>query len=254
MAASNPTCWQTTSGVPAVGPALADESLRAPASGGGQRSKEEQTGLSWRRPGQGTRVARPEGAGRGCRKGLGGGGDPSEGRAVPGPWSPGRVSNVGRHSPEAELGRGGGRGKGKRPGGEPQVLEDGLGRRGTEDDRHDGAGAPAARAGEDVGLEGPLEELGPGDAGGEAAGAGQAPAPPGRESWRGGRAPPGARRCPQWCTGVIRRLAGGRLRWSGRSGRAGTRSAYSSPAKAGGRARVVGESRRTTSVVVTRGA
>jgi hypothetical protein len=50
-------------------------------------SKEEQTGLSWRRPGQGTRVAGPEGAGRGCRKGLGGGGDPSEGRAVPGPWS-----------------------------------------------------------------------------------------------------------------------------------------------------------------------
>jgi hypothetical protein len=43
------------------------------------------------------------------------------------------------------------------------VLEDGLGRRGTEDDCHDAAGAPAARAGEDVGLEGPLEELGPGD-------------------------------------------------------------------------------------------
>jgi len=46
-------------------------------------SKEEQTGLSWRRPGQRTRVAGPEGA----RKGLGGGAHPSEGRAVPGPWS-----------------------------------------------------------------------------------------------------------------------------------------------------------------------
>jgi hypothetical protein len=43
------------------------------------------------------------------------------------------------------------------------VLEDGLGRRGTEDDCDDAAGAPAARAGEDVGLEGPLEEFGPGD-------------------------------------------------------------------------------------------
>ena len=43
------------------------------------------------------------------------------------------------------------------------MLEDGLGRRGTENDCHDAAGAPAARAGEDVGLEGPLEERGPGD-------------------------------------------------------------------------------------------
>jgi hypothetical protein len=72
-----------------------------------------------------------------------------------------RVSNLGRHSPEAELGRGGGWGEGEGPGGKPQVLEDGLGRRGTEDDCHDAAGAPAALAGENVGLERPLEELGP---------------------------------------------------------------------------------------------
>ena len=33
----------------------------------------------------------------------------------------------------------------------------------AKDDGDDGAGAAAARAGEDVGLEGPPEELGPGD-------------------------------------------------------------------------------------------
>jgi hypothetical protein len=43
------------------------------------------------------------------------------------------------------------------------VLEDGLGRRGMEDEGHDAAGAPAVRAGEDVGAERPPEELGPGD-------------------------------------------------------------------------------------------
>jgi len=85
----------------------------------------------------------------------------AEGRAVPGPSSGRRESRTALTRSRAW--GGGGRGKGKRPGGEPQVLEDGLGRRGTEDDCHDAAGAPAARAGEDVGLEGPLEELGPGD-------------------------------------------------------------------------------------------
>ena len=37
------------------------------------------------------------------------------------------------------------------------MLEDGLGRRRTEHDGDDAAGAPAARAGEDVGLE-PMRE------------------------------------------------------------------------------------------------
>jgi hypothetical protein len=39
------------------------------------------------------------------------------------------------------------------------VLEDGLGGDGAKDDGHDAPGASAARAGEDVGLERPLEEL-----------------------------------------------------------------------------------------------
>jgi len=43
------------------------------------------------------------------------------------------------------------------------VLEDGLGGGGAKDDGDDAAGAPAARADEDVGLEGALEEVGPGD-------------------------------------------------------------------------------------------
>ena len=55
---------------------------------------------------------------------------------------PGRVSNVGRHSAESELGRGSGRGEGKRTGGKPQVLEDGPGGGGAEDEGHDAAGAP----------------------------------------------------------------------------------------------------------------
>jgi hypothetical protein len=48
----------------------------------------------------------------------------------------GRVSNVGRHSPEAELGRGGGRGKGKRPGGTPTRLAEPRGSRGLATDLH----------------------------------------------------------------------------------------------------------------------
>jgi len=87
-------------------------------------------------------------------------------------------------SPEPKLGRGGGRGEGKWPGGKPQVLEDGLGRRGTKDDGDDAAGASAARAGEDVRLERPLEQFGPGDgaAGGGAGGRAQrAQAPLGRK-------------------------------------------------------------------------
>jgi len=49
----------------------------------------------------------------------------AEGRAVPeAVVRLGRVSNVGRRSPEAELGWGGGRGEGKRAGREPRVLED----------------------------------------------------------------------------------------------------------------------------------
>jgi len=43
------------------------------------------------------------------------------------------------------------------------VLEDGLGGGGAKDDGDDAPGASAARAGEDVGAEGPPEELGPGD-------------------------------------------------------------------------------------------
>ena len=43
------------------------------------------------------------------------------------------------------------------------MLEDGLGGGGAEDDGDNAAGASAARAGKDVGLERPLEELGPGD-------------------------------------------------------------------------------------------
>ena len=85
-------------------------------------------------------------------------------------WSPwgrearrGRVSNLRRHSPEAELGWGGCRGEGERPGGKPQVLEDGLGGGGAKHDGHDAPRASAARAGEDVGLERPLEELSPGN-------------------------------------------------------------------------------------------
>jgi hypothetical protein len=54
----------------------------------------------------------------------------------------GRVSNLGRHSPEAKLGRGGGRGEGERPGGKAQVLEDGLGGGGAEDDGDDAAMCP----------------------------------------------------------------------------------------------------------------
>jgi hypothetical protein len=49
--------------------------------------------------------------------------------------------------------KGGGRGEGERPGGKPQVLEDGLGGGGAKDDGHDAPRASAARAGEDVGLE-----------------------------------------------------------------------------------------------------
>jgi len=43
------------------------------------------------------------------------------------------------------------------------VLQDGLGGGGAKDDGDDAAPAPAAGAGEDVGLERPPEELGPGD-------------------------------------------------------------------------------------------
>ncbi len=85
---------------------------------------------------------------------------PRHPRAVPGDIvRPGRVSNLGQHSPESELGRGGGRGEGKRSGREPQVLENGLGRRGTEDEGHAAAGAPAARAGEDERTEMPRRRL-----------------------------------------------------------------------------------------------
>ena len=66
-------------------------------------------------------------------------------------------------SPEVQLGRGGGRSEGERSGGEAELLEDGLGGGGAEDDGHDSAGASATRATEDVGAERPLEELGPGD-------------------------------------------------------------------------------------------
>src|SRR5262249_54632362 len=65
---------------------------------------------------------------------------------------PGRVSNLGRQSPEAELRRGCGRSERKRPGGEPQVLQDGLGGGGAKDDGHHAARVSAARAGEDVNL------------------------------------------------------------------------------------------------------
>jgi hypothetical protein len=77
----------------------------------------------------------------------------------------GEVSGLGvlLRSPEAELGRGGGGGDGERSGGKPQVLEDGLGGGGAKDDGDDAAGASAAGAVEDVGLEGPPEEFGPGD-------------------------------------------------------------------------------------------
>jgi len=83
------------------------------------------------------------------------------------------------------------------------VLEDGLGRRGTKDDGDDAAGASAARAGEDVRLERPLEQFGPGDG---AAGAGRADVlnvlrrhrtgsclgqPWGRSRWDGAGAHPG---------------------------------------------------------------
>ena len=57
---------------------------------GAARVQERTNGLSLRGPGEGSRVAGPEGVGRGCRKELGRGGDPSEG-GVPGPWS-GRAS------------------------------------------------------------------------------------------------------------------------------------------------------------------
>jgi hypothetical protein len=43
------------------------------------------------------------------------------------------------------------------------VLEDGPGGGGTEDDGHHAARAAAARAGENVGPEGPPEEIGPGN-------------------------------------------------------------------------------------------
>ena len=43
------------------------------------------------------------------------------------------------------------------------MLEDGLGGCGAKDDGDDASSAPAAQAGEGVGLEGALEELGPGD-------------------------------------------------------------------------------------------
>ena len=43
------------------------------------------------------------------------------------------------------------------------MLEDGLGGGGAKDDGDDAAPAPAAGAGEDVGLERPPEELGPGE-------------------------------------------------------------------------------------------
>jgi hypothetical protein len=56
-----------------------------------------------------------------------------------------------------------GRSEGEGPGGEPHVLEDGLSSGGTEDDGDDAARAPAAGAGEDVGLERPLEEASPGN-------------------------------------------------------------------------------------------
>jgi len=85
--------------------------------------------------------------------------DPRRGRQRQVSW----VSNCGRSSPEGELGRGGGRSEGKRPGGKPQVLEDGPGGGGAKDDGHDAAGAATARASEDVRAERPLEELGPGD-------------------------------------------------------------------------------------------
>jgi hypothetical protein len=66
------------------------------------------------------------------------------------------------------------------------VLEDGLRRRGTKDDGDDAAGASAARAGEDVRLERPLEEFGPGDGAAGRAG-GPAQAPPGRKREATGR-------------------------------------------------------------------
>jgi hypothetical protein len=45
------------------------------------------------------------------------------------------------------------------------VLEDGLGGGGAKDDGDDAPDASAARAGEDVGLERPPEEIGPGAVG-----------------------------------------------------------------------------------------
>ena len=74
------------------------------------------------------------------------------------------------------------------------MLEDGLGGRGAKDDGHDAAGAPAARAGEDVGLEGPLEELGPGDGAARPAWAGRARVPPGTEADSGSAGGRGRRR------------------------------------------------------------
>jgi len=78
---------------------------------------------------------------------------------------PGRVPSFGRRSPEAVLGRGGGRSEEEGPGGEPQVLEDGLGGGGAEDDGDDAPDAAAALAVEDICPERPLQELRPRDAG-----------------------------------------------------------------------------------------
>jgi hypothetical protein len=60
------------------------------------------------------------------------------------------------------------------------VLENGLGGGGAEDEGDEAPGASAARAGEDVGLEGPPEELGPGEGTPGLVGADGPPAPTGK--------------------------------------------------------------------------
>jgi hypothetical protein len=93
-----------------------------------------QVGAGWLEPGEG----RSDGARRRSAEVL----TAAEGRAAPGPWSgrgESRTSDGSHQKPswggEVAGTRGG-------PGGQPQVLENGLGRRGAEHDGHDAAGAP----------------------------------------------------------------------------------------------------------------
>jgi hypothetical protein len=96
--------------------------------------------------------------------GGGGGGVNSAGEQTPGEAVAGRLSlGVRTVLTRGERGRGGGRSEGERPGGEPHVLEDGLRGGEAKDDGDDAPDAAAALAVEDVGLERPFEELGPGD-------------------------------------------------------------------------------------------